>query len=201
MKVTISERAVRRQLKKWGITRRNAARDVSALPIISHHHIMENDDETSAASLNSQGIPASSRQAQRARLENDLRARDRTAEQRDEQRQQTAVAIGESLAEGTTRNFGRQYMKTALQINHSQRARKQDIQAELALQDPVDTASRRPGRGKHRRRFEYVVPCPDHLWSIDGHDKPRRWGIEIYGAIDAYSRRIIWLYVGISNRA
>ena len=123
--ITISERAMRRQLKEWGITRRNAARDVSALPIISHHHIMENDDETSAASLNSQGIPASSRQAQRARLENDLRARDRTAEQRDEQRQQTAVAIGESLAEGTTRNFGRQYMKTALQINHSQRARKQ----------------------------------------------------------------------------
>src|SRR5271154_3486873 len=43
--ITISERAVRHQLKEWGITRRNAARDVSALPISSsplptaaHHH-------------------------------------------------------------------------------------------------------------------------------------------------------------------
>lgn len=35
---------------------------------------------------------------------------------------------------------------------------------------------------------------------MDGHDKLAPYGIEIYAAIDAYSRYIIWCYVGISNR-
>lgn len=51
-----------------------------------------------------------------------------------------------------------------------------------------------------RRKNEYIVPGPDYIWSLDGHDKLAEWGIEIYGGIDAYSRFIPWMYVGISNR-
>ena len=47
---------------------------------------------------------------------------------------------------------------------------------------------------------EYIVPGPDYIWSIDGHDKLSPFGIDIYACIDAYSRAIIWVYVGISNR-
>jgi hypothetical protein len=50
------------------------------------------------------------------------------------------------------------------------------------------------------QRGEYIVPGPDFIWSIDGHDKLSGFGIEIYACIDAYSRMIIWIYVGISNR-
>lgn len=35
---------------------------------------------------------------------------------------------------------------------------------------------------------------------MDGHDKLSFWGIQIYAAIDAFSRYITWCYVGISNR-
>lgn len=52
----------------------------------------------------------------------------------------------------------------------------------------------------NRKRGEYSVPGPNYIWSIDGHDKLSEWGFEIYGCIDAYSRCILWLYVGISNR-
>lgn len=51
-----------------------------------------------------------------------------------------------------------------------------------------------------RHRGEYIVPGPNWLWSIDGHCKLNFYGIEIYAAIDAYSRYIIWIYVGISSR-
>jgi hypothetical protein len=50
------------------------------------------------------------------------------------------------------------------------------------------------------KKGEYIVPGPDWIWSIDGHDKLSPFGIEIYACIDAYSRNIIWIYVGISNR-
>ncbi|KAF8453392.1 hypothetical protein BDZ91DRAFT_631770, partial [Kalaharituber pfeilii] len=36
--------------------------------------------------------------------------------------------------------------------------------------------------------------------SIDGHDKLSRFGFQIYAAIDAYSRFILWCYIGHSNR-
>ena len=38
------------------------------------------------------------------------------------------------------------------------------------------------------------------VWSADGHDKLKDFEIEIYGIIDAYSRYIVFIYVGISSR-
>ncbi|KID81655.1 hypothetical protein MGU_11008 [Metarhizium guizhouense ARSEF 977] len=38
----------------------------------------------------------------------------------------------------------------------------------------------------------------DRRWCIDGHDKLKAYGFEIYAVIDAYSRNIIWFYVGHS---
>jgi len=35
---------------------------------------------------------------------------------------------------------------------------------------------------------------------MDGHDKLSFWGIQIYAAIDAFSRYVTWCYIGISNR-
>ena len=35
---------------------------------------------------------------------------------------------------------------------------------------------------------------------MDGHDKLSFWGIQIYAAIDAFSRYVTWCYVSISNR-
>jgi hypothetical protein len=35
---------------------------------------------------------------------------------------------------------------------------------------------------------------------MDGYMKLSRYGIEIYAAIDGYSRYILWIYVGISTR-
>jgi hypothetical protein len=57
----------------------------------------------------------------------------------------------------------------------------------------------RRARDLQRHRGEYIVPGPNYLWSIDGHCKLDFVGIEIYAAIDAYSRFITWIYVGISS--
>jgi hypothetical protein len=47
---------------------------------------------------------------------------------------------------------------------------------------------------------EYIVPGPDYIWSVDGYKKLSKFGIQIYAAIDIYSRYVIWVYIGISNR-
>ena len=55
-------------------------------------------------------------------------------------------------------------------------------------------------RDLQRVRGEYVIPGPNLVWSVDGHDKLRDFGIEIYAGIDAYARYIPWCTTGISNR-
>ena len=52
----------------------------------------------------------------------------------------------------------------------------------------------------HQVRDRYIVLGPNHVWSVDGHDKLKAYGIEIYSIIDTYSQMIIGLFVGISSR-
>lgn len=51
----------------------------------------------------------------------------------------------------------------------------------------------------HRR--QYSVPSPNSLWHIDGYHKLIRWRLVIHGAIDGYSRLIMFLKVSPNNRA
>ena len=37
------------------------------------------------------------------------------------------------------------------------------------------------------------------MWHIDGYDKLKPFGFAIHGAIDGFSRRIIWVELGVSN--
>jgi hypothetical protein len=78
--------------------------------------------------------------------------------------------------------------------------REDDIRDAIAFYDAQGTQARRRGPDKRRTDGEFIVSGPDFLWCCDGHDKFRNYGIEIYAAVDAYSRRIQWIYVGNSNR-
>ena len=64
--------------------------------------------------------------------------------------------------------------------------------------DPSGVAAR--SSQLHRRRTTYEVPGPDWMWCLDGYCKFDFVGIQIYAAIDAYSRNIIWGYCGLSAR-
>ena len=50
----------------------------------------------------------------------------------------------------------------------------------------------------YARRGGWTVPGPDFIWSMDSYAKLRDFGIEIYAAIDAYSRYIVFAFVGLS---
>ncbi|KAK2554872.1 hypothetical protein P5673_023534 [Acropora cervicornis] len=49
------------------------------------------------------------------------------------------------------------------------------------------------------RRRQYHSKGPNYIWHIDGYDKLKPYGFCVHGAIDGYSRRIMWLEVGRSN--
>lgn len=105
------------------------------------------------------------------------------------------AAIEEQLKEGVIDGYG----KRMLQMHFKQRNMffsRDRLFKEYAAINPE--AVKRRLNDHQRRRGEYIVPGPNWCWSIDGHEKIKAYGIQIYACIDAYSRYVMWAYVGIS---
>ena len=49
------------------------------------------------------------------------------------------------------------------------------------------------------RRRVYETKGPFHVSHIDGHDKLKKWGFALYGGIDGFSRKVLWLNVSTTN--
>ncbi|KNE96042.1 hypothetical protein PSTG_10619 [Puccinia striiformis f. sp. tritici PST-78] len=48
-------------------------------------------------------------------------------------------------------------------------------------------------------RRVYRVFGPNHIWACDGHNKLKKFGICVYGFIDAWSRKILGMFVHTTN--
>ncbi|XP_070410032.1 uncharacterized protein [Nothobranchius furzeri] len=62
--------------------------------------------------------------------------------------------------------------------------------------DPHGVAQRRRNRLTRRT---YVNPGPNFMWHVDSYDKLKPFGICINGAIDGFSRVMIWLHAYSTN--
>ena len=72
------------------------------------------------------------------------------------------------------------------------------VQEILKEIDPEASELRRAHRLKRR---EYHNPGPNYAWHIDGYDQLKPWGFPIHGAIDGFSRKILWLQLTRSNNS
>jgi hypothetical protein len=168
--------------------------------IANEIHTTNHTDGRIASDLAVQGLHISKRQVKAARLQQGWRRRAADSDQLAAQRARTYALVKALLKEGTIRCWGRQFVQTKLRIHHQHQAREEDVRDALQDLDLQGTSARRPGPPRRHKGGEFITPGPDWLWSIDGHDKFRNYGIEIYAAVDVYSRRIQWFYIGNSNR-
>jgi len=84
-----------------------------------------------------------------------------------------------------------------LLLNRNVVCRREDVRKMVKRLDPEGVSQRRRRRLQRRR---YRNPGPNHVWHIDGHDKLGPFGFFIHGAIDGFSRRLIWLEVNSTNK-
>ncbi|XP_063076248.1 uncharacterized protein LOC134466278 isoform X1 [Engraulis encrasicolus] len=66
----------------------------------------------------------------------------------------------------------------------------------LKFLDPSGVERRR--RNRLMRRV-YMNPGPNYLWHVDSYDKLKPYGVCINGAIDGFSRLIVWLHAYSTN--
>jgi hypothetical protein len=98
--------------------------------------------------------------------------------------------MGQALGESNARSYGREILQTNLR-RHGYRATEDHVRAVIKLHDVEGSKARKPGIKRKRALKRPGIPGPNHLWFINGYNKFRNYRIEIYAAIDAYSRRII----------
>ena len=58
-----------------------------------------------------------------------------------------------------------------------------------------------PGSSHLLKRRSYVNQGPNDSWHMDAYDKLKPFGCAIHGAIDGFSRKILWLELARSNNS
>lgn len=93
-------------------------------------------------------------------------------------------------------NLGYRSMHARIRLNHGMIVSRNSVRVILRILDPDGVQARQQRR---LRRREYVSKGPGYLFHIDGWDKLKRYGLCVHGAIDGFSRRIMWLEASASN--
>ena len=136
------------------------------------------------------GIRLSMRQLKRILRERDLSRRKRQSPVNE------IVDSIENELQGSGRLIGYRLMHQKLGLSYGLIVDRETVRVIMKALDPEGVER----RSQHRLvRRKYHASGPNFIWHIDGYDKLKPFGFCIHGAIDGYSRRIMWLEVDHSN--
>ena len=138
------------------------------------------------------------RNLQKIRLQNGLRYRNRTVATQEAAWEIAQEVVKQHLGSGQSARYGITYSHSIARMTARCFVSRDQIAAATRLIDPDGVEARK--LKAHRRRPRYRVKGPNRVWSVDRHDKLKRFGFEIYRIIDGYSRFIINVYVGVGTR-
>jgi hypothetical protein len=207
--VTTSKKTLRRRLEAWGAAPAqaliNVGTDAAYNTLVAlvgqlyHHNVSYSDSQIAEVLQSEYNQPTSTRQVMEIRRREGWWRRLDVFEDRAFRQLQTTEQVQLLLEEGSVRQYGRRQLITRLCRERGFRGQGRDVRWALHTLDSHGVFLRTRGFTRNRRE-NFTTDGPDYMWCLDGHDKLARWGIEIYGCVDAYSRKIIWFYVGHSNR-
>ncbi|KAH7186843.1 hypothetical protein DER44DRAFT_816761 [Fusarium oxysporum] len=146
-----------------------------------------------------QGWPITKRGLKRIRLHPDRRwvRRINSDEERLALLEKTEQVIVEMAQRSNAiAGYGRRFLQPYLRQQQQLWVPRDPLFEMYKIMFPNEVEMRK--RMMRRKKGQFLVPGPNYQWCIDGHDKLKAYGFEIYAAIDAYSRNIIWFYVGHS---
>ena len=98
--------------------------------------------------------------------------------------------------QGSGSTIGYRLMHQRLRLNHMLTIDRETVRKLVKGLDPEGVQCRSKKRFQRRK---YYSKGPNFIWHLDGYDKLKPFGLCIHGAIDGFSRRILWLEVGPSN--
>ena len=98
--------------------------------------------------------------------------------------------------QGNAYNFGYRATWKGLRNLYKFKVKQKKVIKVLKELDPEGVEAR--SRYRLKRRV-YEVSVPNFLWHADNHDKLKRFGFAIYGCIDGFSKKVIWIEMSTTN--
>ena len=92
---------------------------------------------------------------------------------------------------------GYRQMSEIISLKYGINVSREKVRLALKALDPEGVAER--GRTVIKRRI-YETKGPHEVYHIDGNDKLKMWGFYIHGAVDGFSRKILWLKIATTNK-
>eukprot|EP00112_Aurelia_sp_Birch-Aquarium-sp1_P025880 Seg887.2 transcript_id=Seg887.2/GoldUCD/mRNA.D3Y31 product="hypothetical protein" protein_id=Seg887.2/GoldUCD/D3Y31 len=92
---------------------------------------------------------------------------------------------------------GIHHMWHILRIKYGLSVPRRTVENMFQAIDPYGTGE--TGQRRLKRRT-YTSKGPNNCWRADGYDKLKPFHFPIHGAVDGFSRRVLWLQVGRSNK-
>ncbi|XP_041839948.1 uncharacterized protein LOC121638921 isoform X1 [Melanotaenia boesemani] len=108
-------------------------------------------------------------------------------------------AVESEMKKGSPDQGIRAILQRVRDVRGIQPCYRGDVADAMRNLDASGLRRRYPGQKKIPRR-NYISRGPNDTWHIDGNDKLKFFGLWIHLCIDGFSRKVIWLKVGISNR-
>jgi hypothetical protein len=161
--ISLTVGQLKQQCKNWGVSRRGAATDEKTIEqVYWRFHTTTEDDVTIAKKLSIKGLSITARQIKDLRLQRHWRRQASNNTQAVRQRAETLEMVQQELDEGTIRSYGRELVQAHLRVNHTYRAREDDVRYTLKKLNTKGIIARK-SRPKRRRKMggEYIVHSPD----------------------------------------
>ncbi len=98
--------------------------------------------------------------------------------------------------QGSGQCIGYRAMWRRLNFDHELNVKQETVLRLMWMLDREGMEKRKAKRLKHRK---YNGLGPNYILHMDGYDKIKRYGFAIHGAIDGFSREVLWLRVYRSN--
>ncbi|KAI5789647.1 hypothetical protein DFH27DRAFT_486409 [Peziza echinospora] len=198
--ISVTKRTLLRKFKQWDCSKymKGLVQNTELQELISRLWLQHFSPREILHALSSHGFNISLTQLKKIRLHSTMRllTRQSPTATNDIQSQLEEV-ISAQEASGQAIRYGQSYMR-ALIRSQGLFVSDRYLQNFMRERNPQQADLR--ARATLRRRGQFEIKGPNRVWSIDGHDKLSPFGFQIYASIDAYSRKIIWCYVGHSNR-
>ncbi|KAJ8668776.1 hypothetical protein QAD02_000035 [Eretmocerus hayati] len=106
------------------------------------------------------------------------------------------LAIAQEVQSCSGCDLGYRGLWQKLKHTYKLEVKRETVYFLLSIADPEGMARRRANRLKRR---EFNGRGPNWIWSMDGYDKLKPFGFCIHGAIDGFSRYVLWLRTATTN--
>ncbi|KAJ6168622.1 hypothetical protein N7497_001465 [Penicillium chrysogenum] len=200
--IQISARTLTKRLQLWGVKKKmenNSSNEALHARIKNLFFDVGLTDQEIVTVLHDEGYDVSARTLRRLRHQLGIRLRLDSPTQQQAQVQEILDALTEEMDKGTIEGYGKELLHNHFRSKGYVFARDRLYSVYRMLRP--DTVERRT-RDMHRPPPPpKILAGPNLTWHVNGYSKLANFGFRIHAELDAYSRYVLWIHVGVDAHA